>query len=328
MRLNLYDEALTRLAAIEDRFVSCLWSEGYNTLESFVVELQDTAEYRKKVRPGCFVGRSDRNTLMVITTAEVKDGRISASGFPAARILRDVSFIGTIPENSPVSQAIVDAYNGSGSKKGLLSAEDSDLADVYPSQISNKSILELCETMCQTADVGFRAVRAENKLFLQFYKPENTGRLIYSENFGNLSISSVVLSTENLKNYAIVLGEGEGDARTRIDVDQTDGGERLDLIVDARDLTKEENEADESYLLRLTARGKEKLLEHKKTWECAFSVAANDFGSKFDLGDVLTVVLPDMGITLTARVARFSQKEQKNQTKTTIEVGEITIRKG
>ena len=37
---------------------------------------------------------------------------------------------------------------------------------------SNKSILELMETMCQETDMGFRTVRAPGKILVEFYQPE------------------------------------------------------------------------------------------------------------------------------------------------------------
>ena len=40
MRLNLYDKDLNRIAVIGSQYVSCLWSEGYNTTQPFTMELQ------------------------------------------------------------------------------------------------------------------------------------------------------------------------------------------------------------------------------------------------------------------------------------------------
>ena len=60
---------------------------------------------------------------------------------------------------------------------------------------------------------------------------------------------------------------------------------------------------------------------------CAFQPYSNDFGKKYDFGDVLTVYMTDYGITLKARVSKFTQKSQNNQTTTDIEVGEITIKR-
>ena len=64
MNLSLYDPQLNRIAIIEGRFVSCMWSEGYNTTQPFTLELLATAEYKQKVKPDCYVGRDDRKTLI------------------------------------------------------------------------------------------------------------------------------------------------------------------------------------------------------------------------------------------------------------------------
>ena len=324
MRLNLYDADLNRVAIIGERFISCLWQEGFNTVGSFSLELQATTEYKKKVRADCYVGRDDRRTLMVIKTVESKNGRIVASGKQAARVLSDVAFIGTIDTGAVVTSSIIDAYNTS-NQYHKVSFADSALRLTYGQQISNKDILGLMQTMCQSADIGFRAVRDNGAITVEFFRPELNPNLVFAHQFGNLGDVSVTLSTENLKNYAIVLGAGEGDARIRVDVDRTNGEDRRELIVDARDLQMEDGETEESYRARLAARGHEKLLEKRETLKCAFSPLAKDFGSRFDLGDILTVCLTDYGMKLQARVASFTQKAQNNKTETTIEVGTITI---
>lgn len=324
MNLNLYDQDLNRIAIIGNRFVSCLWSEGYNTVQPFTLELQETDEYRKKVRPECYVGRDDRKTLMVLKTVKYEGGKIVATGAQAARVLDDVAFIGTIQSGSEIDTEIIAAYESSTRYHNVAFA-DSALGVTCGSQISNKSILTLCKTMCQSGDVGFRAVREGGQVQVQFYKPVQNPNLVYSESFGNLLIKAITLSTENMKNYAIVLGAGEGESRVRVDVDLTGGDDRRELIVDARDLQMEDGETAAAYRERLYARGIEQLLTRKRTWKCDCTPIAKDFGQRFDLGDILTVLLPVHGLRLETRVAKFTQKEQNNKTTTTIEVGEITI---
>jgi len=324
MKLNLYDKNLNRIAIIGDRFISCMWSEGYNTTQPFTVELQETEDYKRKVKPDLYIGRDDRKSLMVIKTVQAKDGKIIASGKQATRCLDDVPFIGTVNAGVPLCQSIKDAYDAGDGFEGLAFA-DTERETVCTHQISNKSFLELCEKSCQDTDVGFRAVRSAEGVKIEFYQPVADPNLVFSQTFGNLTINSILLSTENLKNHAIVLGEGEDDARWRTEVDLSGGTQKRSVIVDARDLSRKEGETDESYNTRLTARGVDKLLEKQGTWECAFTPLAKDFGTRYDLGDILTVLLPDYGIRLQARVARFTQKAQKNKTTTSIEVGTITI---
>ena len=326
MNLNLYDKDLNRIAIIGGQYVSCFWSEGYNTVESFTLELIATDEYKKKVRSDCYVGRDDRKTLMVIKSVEIANGKVIASGKQASRVLDDVSFIGTIESGSMIDTSIKNAYNSSNKYYNLEFAE-TDLQIPYNHQISNKSFLGLCETMCQSEDVGFKTIRNNGTLTVLFYKPEYDPSLVYAEKFGNVSVDSVYMSTENLKNYAIVLGQGEVEARTKVCVDLTNGGDRRDLIVDANDIQREEGETDERYNARLVARGIEKLLENQQTFSVSITPYVKDFGVKYDLGDVLTVYLSDYGITLQARVSRFTQKSQKNKITTTVEVGQITIKR-
>ena len=324
MKLNLYDRNLKRIAVIESRYVSCMWSEGYNSTQPFTMELQASDEYKQKVQPDCYVGRDDRKTMMVIKTVKVKDGRIVASGKQAQRCLDDVAFEGTIPAGMLLGDSIKGAYDASSGYERFEFAP-SDLPVVYDHQISNKTILELLETMCQDTDTGFRVVRANGKLRTEFYRPELNIKLKLAQKYGNMRVDEVTLSTENKKNYAIVLGEGEGDARFRVYVDLSSGEQKRSMFVDARDVLREENESDESYSSRLYARGVEQLLTKQGTWECALTPLGTEFGSRYDLGDIVTVLLPDYGMKIQSRIQRFTQQSQNNRIDTIVEVGNITI---
>lgn len=325
MNLNLYNEDMERIAIIGNNFVSCLWSEGYNSVEPFCLEVRATSEYKEKIRPDLYVGRDDRKTLMVIKTVESKGNLIVASGKQATRVLDDVAFVGTLDEGTIIDTGVFDAYNKS-TKFHNLSFARTDLGISYNNQISNKSFLKLCETMCKSEDAGFRVVRKGKELIAEFYRPNQREKIKLSELFGNVKIKKVLLSTEKYKNCAIVLGDGEGSERTRIDVDLSAGESRREMIVDARDIRREENELAEAYNNRLYARGLEKLLTQTKAWEFSILPLAKEFGTKYDLGDILEIVLSDYNIKLEARVSRFTQKEQKNQIETIVEIGNIVMR--
>lgn len=324
MKLSLYDAQLNRISIIESRFISCMWSEGYNTTQPFTLELQATDEYKAKVKPDCYVGRDDRKTLMVIKTVRVKDGRIIASGKQANRVLDDVAFHGIIQAGAVLDQAVYDAWETSEKFENVVIAQPS-LAVTYDHQISNKSFLLLCETMCQATDTGFRVVRKDKTVAVEFYKPEADPNRVLSERYGSLKIDSITLSTENKKNHAIVLGEGEGENRVCVEVDLSAGKQKRSMFVDARDILREEGESDDSYNARLAARGYEMLLEQQGTWECAMNPMPQEFGTLYDLGDVITVLLPDYGLKLQSRLVRFTQQSQNNVIDTILEVGTITI---
>lgn len=323
MNLNLYDRDLKRIAIIGEQYISCLWAEGYNTVENFSLELVATDVYKAKLRPGLYVGRSDRKTLMVIKSVRTQDDKIVCSGKQAAQVLDDVAFIGTIAAGSVVASSIKTAYDGNTGYLNVGVAE-SGIEATYSEQIANKSILELCTEMCQGADVGFRAVRGEGGIVIEFYQPELNENLKFSERLGNVAVESITFSDASFKNYAIILGENNSKQIVRQDVDLSGGGERFELIVDSN-VTWEELDTTSTFKAKLRANGMEELRARRKTIECAFSPIASEFGKRYDLGDILTVVLPDYDFKLQARAVRFTQKAQKNKTETTIEVGQITI---
>lgn len=325
MNLNLYNEDMQRISIIGTNFVSCLWAEGYNTTEDFTLEVQATKEYKSKLKPDCYFGRDDRKTLMVIKSIQTVGNTIIATGKQATRVLDDVAFVGTLPEGSIIDTSVKNAYNNS-NKFHNLEFATTNLGVKYNNQISHKSFLELCNTMCQETDIGLRVIRQNGGLVAEFYKPESNSNIKLSESFGNVKVNDIILSTENYRNYAIVLGEGEDENRTRVNVDLTNGETRREIIVDARDIQKEEGETTTQYNNRLYARGVESLLQQQKTWECAILPLAKEFGSKYDLGDMVSIVLNEYDIKMQARISRFTQKQQRNQLETIVEIGNITIR--
>ena len=126
-----------------------------------------------------------------------------------------------------------------------------------------------------------------------------------------------------LKSYAASVNYSYLDEK--VEIEEANNLARSFIYVDIS-VTGEENETNESYNSRLFARGVERLLENKQTFSCAFTPYSNDFGTKYDLGDMVDIVLNEYGIKLQARISRFTQKQQRNQLKTVVEIGNITIR--
>ena len=323
MRINIYDKELNRVDIIESRFVSCLWAEGYNTTGSFSLELQESESHKRNVRPGCFVGRTDRKALMVITSVDASDGKIVATGKTADRLLQDVSFVGKIDAGANVDTAVINAYNNS-SKCVDFDFEETDLGISYDEPIENVSILEMVQTMAQSKDVGFRVAKNGNRLLAGFYQPSNENPHRLAKGFGNVDVQSIVLSIEKLKNYAIVLGTDSNDKTVRVDVDETNGDDRKEIIVDSGESPKD-GETTSQFKERLKAIGHETLCENKKTWSANLSPIESQFGKKYDLGDFIMLILPDYNLRFMARVTRFQEIEQNNSSNVTISVGEITI---
>ncbi len=326
MKLNLYDKELNRIAFLDENFISCLWKENYNSTGTLTLELPATEELKTLVKPDCYVGRWDRDTLMVIKSVTLADNKLTCNGFTADRQLDDVAYIGTINDGTIVVNAIKNAYSKTEGYP-LFSIADSDITDKYPSQISHKSILTLLKTMCGAADIGYKAVKVDKAIQIQFYKPGENDNLKFSKDYGNLQDFSLFHSTAALKNYAIVMGAGEGDNRAKAEVDiRTDKTEqKRAVIIDAKDIQYEDGDTDASYKQKLIARGLEKLLDYQPVKEVDFSPIYT-LGADYDLGDILTALLNDYGLKIKSRITSYMQKQQNNSIQTTVELGDKQTR--
>lgn len=321
MKINIYDENLKLVAPIGENYASCLWAEGYNTVEPFTLELIATKTYLKKIKTDMYVKRVDRDNVMIIKSIQKQGNKLILTGKQAVRVLDDVPFVGTIPEGSRIDTALVEAYNSTVGYKNVDFVENG-LKDKYPHQISNKSVLETALDMCQTQNIGIKAVKSADRIAVSLYKPDNTP-IKFSEFIGNAKFDNIVDSVENYKNYAIVLGEGEGPERVKVNVNMSNGGKWLRMIVDARDIQREENESDESYKKKLTARGVEKLLERTKAFSVDVINSPKGFGTEYDLGYNVLVIIPEYDLRYTTRVARFEEKSQQNQSEISVTLGEL-----
>ena len=322
MKVNIYDTQLNRVLFLDNTFLSLLWNPHYNKIGNFTLEVAETDINKSLIKPDYYVSVSDDDNLMIIKTVEAKNNKIVATGFSATRVLHDVAFIGTIEAGANVPSVIKSAYAAT---KGfpLVNIADSDLDVVYSQQISNKSIGELCEIMCSATDLGFKAVKNGKNIDIVFYQPKENPNLVFAEKYGNIKNSSLLISTNAYKNYAIVLGQGEGEQRLKVFVDirasQTE--QRRDLIIDAKDLQKAENETQEQYIKRLEARGIEKLLGQQIKKDVNFLPYITQNGV---IGEIITVLLENFDIKLKTRIISMQIKEQNNSMQKIFDVGELT----
>jgi hypothetical protein len=106
--------------------------------------------------------------------------------------------------------------------------------------------------------------------------------VMLGEKYKDGSSLRLVTDERSWRNYAYVLGEGEGAAREQVTVDQTNGAERRELYVDASDLQQGAMTLT-AYRNQLAARGAAKLAETRRI-EFAES---SDVTAPLDPGDVI-----------------------------------------
>lgn len=183
-------------------------------------------------------------------------------------------------------------------------------------QATGKYVLTVLTALSKSSNIGY-LVRLDvpNKALI-FEMYQGIDRTVtqttrpytaFSDDFKNITGPKYTLNNQAYKNFAYVAGEGDGDARTIITVDQTNGTPRRELWVDARDLQKG-TLSDTDYHAQLTQRGREKLAEAAKTnsFEAAAVNAENfEYLTDWDLGDVVT--FEKWGILLNQRITEVEE---------------------
>ncbi len=326
---NIYNSNLDRIGELST-WVSLVWNEGYNTVGKFQVEIQQKNALLDLLKVGNYIGRNDFKTLCIIRSVQVSDGKIVANGFPAVNILKERVSTDVI-DNEVAETALRTLVSTMAPWPKVELGNVSGIADKFTRQISDKSLLEYCQEITEEIDAGFifRFDRQNKKLLFEIYRPEENKNLVFATKFGNLA-EVVYSETDNeYKNVAVVAGTGEGESRITVTVGDTAsaGAERRELYVDARSIQLEEGETEADYEKRLENYGLEQLAEKLFIKNISAKVKSDDFGKRFELGDIITCIIDDIGVKLVTRITGFTMTSQRNETEVELEFGTPMIRR-
>ena len=164
-------------------------------------------------------------------------------------------------------------------------------------------VQEAVEELCNAHDYGYSIKLVAGMLQVDFYKGVDRSagqwenpRVVFSEEYDNLSASTYTQDKTDYKSVALVAGEGEGSTRRRTVVsrstDQT-GLQRREVYVDARDVSSNEGEIpEEEYTAQLAARGSTALCEAPMVQSMEGTVESRQYVYKKDyfLGDIVTAI--------------------------------------
>lgn len=319
MECSIYDINLNRIGVLST-WISIVWEESYNSDGSLQIEVQQTNEAATLLKVDRYAGIQESKTLMIIKAVQIENGEIIASGYPAISVLSE-----------RVSTEVVSNQNAEEALRKLISSVDhwtrlelgnvAGITDKFTAEKSDASLLEYCQVIAQSVDMGirFRHDKKEKKLLFECYKPPLNENAKYSTSYGNMGNIKYSVSTANLKNVAVVAGAGEGSSRVTVVAGRTDltGSDRREMYVDARSEHPEKGESDESYRARLVRYGEEKLVGQSKIENFSFTLDDN----KLSLGDIVTCNVLEIGVKLKVRVTGIRMTSQNNVTKVEASVG-------
>lgn len=213
----------------------------------------------------------------------------------------------------------------------LECATDTSLGPKITVQQTGGTVYDFVEKIASTYDLGFKVIfkpRDKKMVFTVYEGVDRTSgqtindAVVFSTETEDLLTSTYYSNNQDEKLVAWVQGEGEGSARTSIDVgDTTLSGFKLkELYVDARDLQstvngdngEEEQIPEDEYKEMLNQRGLDKLAECVTTenFEAqvrVFGGTQYHYGEEFKLGDKVTIEDTQLGVMIDARITEVEE---------------------
>ena len=332
----LNDKLNISLEAVCDSFSSLLWDIEYYKCGAFEVYIAASPRNIEIFQTDRIVGRDDDKehfglieSVELETNAEDGDYLIIKGRFLMCLLERRIIYpTFNFTKLVSYSQIIMNVvqYNActSGIRKilGLIVGCSSGTCwDTETKlQVSYDNLMEWIYTICEkiggTANIRLSKTNTEQYEMI-FELSQGTDRsilqeinphIIFSDRYNNLLSFTYFTDTSVKKNYAYVLGKGEGEKRKRttyFEGTEPSSLERYEVYIDAKDISDEEqidNEtrplSDAEYSELLKEKGKQSLVPTKTKSESQIAVQSTQFqyGVDYFVGDFVTVEHQRFGI--------------------------------
>jgi len=317
-----------KMSAIIDSFKSLIIDDNFQDFNKFELTLSYSKENAELFKPETILKL--RDVYYFVTDAQIdnvndKELTVLGKSLYAKAYDRIVDSITTV--NLKPEQFAWNLLNGYVAKNAPVAVRYNYLnlgalttwsTDNIQTQNSYGVVGEVISKLFEAYDFGMKEAGGFDDVTntMTLYKGRDLRKTIeISTDFENLINSGYEASFADYRNYAIVLGEGEGAERTRlnytIDGSVPTGIDRREIYVDARDLQKAGSDGsasmtDAQYLLALKNRGQEKLkeLDSVLTLKGELNVHSKlyQLGVDFGLGDTVTIRSALFGVSNSALI--------------------------
>lgn len=189
-------------------------------------------------------------------------------------------------------------------------------------RVTYKNIYNYLVKLAKAANVGFRIIAdIENKKY-RFENYEGLNRTVeqtnnsfyeFSEEYSNINKADYLNDGGTLYTDVLVGGEGEGDSRVLVEINNTAGLHDFDIVetfVDAKSEAKGDLTTSE-YNEVLKEKGNEKIASISESIK--FEVYANDYKKGWDLGDVVTIKKESWNIQENLRITEVEEVIEGNK---------------
>lgn len=329
---------------IIDNFSSLAWNRKYYDVGNFV--LQITVEDYMKIQGAQYIYSNSFEETAKIEAIQYINGKneknVQLSGrfleiLLYDRVINTTQNLSDTTENncrSLVYNFVINPSVKARKIEKIKLGNINGLGNKYIMQITGDNLMEKLYVLGKQDELSIRLKYnyvSDDIIFEVWQGKDRTDNqlkntfAIFSQNFENILNDNYAQDKTKYKNFAYVYGEGEAEERFLIEVDKTNGDERKELYVDARDLQKDDDMTLEEYKEALKNRGIEKLAEYNKVETADFEIDPFSnlvYKQDYDLGDICTYKNEELGILVDNRIVKISEVFENGNKKIDVVFGD------
>ena len=295
----LLDNELNKKYII-DTYSSAIWAKRYNDIGDCELVISASEENFRKIEECKYITRNDDDMVckikkIEIQTDEENGNQLILTGKDITDILeqrivvKQTNFNGLVEDyiRTLINDSIINPTNADRKIKNFVLADKIGFSDTIREQVTYDNVGIKIQKLCKQYGWGYRVTINNGNFVFALYRGGDKSKYItFSHNYDNISTTDYSKDNSNIKNVALVAGEGEGVARRTTTIGNGVGIDRHELYVDARDIS---SEIDYDELLTNYPNGKEKVINNVIYYQVNGSNIA--IITKNDAGEVTNVQL-------------------------------------
>lgn len=321
MEVRIYGRDLYRKGQIENQ-TSLIWTRKFYEPGTFELHAPITDENLYLLQKDNIIGKKGSAEAGIIEDIEKEEsdikneitvkGRFLSSYMDRRLIKKTVNFSGK------TEVAMRQLYSGVVPLPLVELGNLNGFPESVELQVTMKNLLTYESKLSRAGAIGFRFRPdfRERKIVFETYQGKDrtfnqheNNRVIFSESYNNLNNAIYRYNNQNLKTFAIVGGQGEGDARTYYELGGGEGYDLREIFVDAKDINPDGLTAAQ-YKAALLQRAQEALNDAiaSETLESETDAAINFvYKEDYDLGDIVTVRKKKWNLYMNQRITELSE---------------------
>ncbi len=323
--IDVYDKNLNFIGII-DSFSSLRWRRKYYDYGEFELHLPINNQTKKFLTRDNIIIREDAIEAGIIESIKISDDSKKVEAIIIGRFLSSILTRRIVKKRINFSGKILN-----GERKILSEMTPFSKLEIKTTTIESNSIVFQCTyknvgdyllKLSKTSTIAHRIIpdlKRKKYIYENYQGLDRTeaqslnSRYEFSEDKGNIEKADYTYDSKSEKNYALVGGQGEGDARILVEVSSGNYSD-FDLretFVDA----KSESNTDlttSQYIEVLKTKGKENLSDPIESMEV--TAYSTDYKIDWDLGDIVDIKKESWEKSLKKRIVEIEETiENSNQ---------------